>query len=765
MREGVNELATNPRIQTADRPQAIGPQPSTAMSPRGLQRTNWSLIIGGLLVLLVVALAIAGPTLAPRDPLEENPVIKIGDQWLRRPFEPATPGFLLGSDTLGRDLLSRLLWGVGPTMALVSVVAAARLGLGLIIGLGAGWSNGRIGRALNTTIATALSLPVLMTSLAAIAAVGVEIGVLAFVIGLSVTGWAETAQLVRDQTRIVKGQAYVESAQALGESGVQIIVRHVRRQIMPMIWMLLAFEVSGALMVAAQLGFLGYYVGGDYWYAADDYSAYRASGLPELGQLLATTSHSVLREPWGLFAVGSVIFAAILGFNLLGEGMRQRLGLAPAIKPTLFSRTVGRIGQRIEERVMLPMSGRDRRVLTGTALAAGLIVLAGLGITWWNAQAAAQPARPVAELTIPGQHLWAGERHDPWGTLWTPANGPTTPKVGWVFQDATGFVGGPAVSADGTLYIASKGGTLYALNPDGLVVWQVALPAEPVGTPALDAAGDVYAADQQGLSAFTPDGQLKWRFQPEKGIAVSGPIVALDGTLYYAHGGGFVQAVSPDGQSLWRERARRTAFQSEHPPQLSPNGEWVFLANGLLKAIDGSLYAFEGLPTEFRRYLIGADGRTYVLAGHIVSEWRQDGLDARIVQTAEWESGRISIWSPSDAGITRDQTIWMQYGSARAPTQMIWLDATGRVLGNLKIPQNPSRVIAVDGDAAVYVCANVQLGHDIPTCFAFEPGREEPVWQVTLEQGESVVGGALAPGQLYVAIREGFLYSIREGQP
>src|SRR3989337_4263357 len=102
---------------TADRAGTMGPQPSVTerlSSPRGLRRTNWSLITGGLLVLLVAALAIAGPKLAPRDPLEENPVIKVGDQWDTRPFAAFTPGFPLGSDALGRDLLSRLLWGIGP---------------------------------------------------------------------------------------------------------------------------------------------------------------------------------------------------------------------------------------------------------------------------------------------------------------------------------------------------------------------------------------------------------------------------------------------------------------------------------------------------------------------------------------------------------------------------------------------------------------------------------------------------------------------------
>jgi len=750
----------------AERQGALGPHTTEAetTAPRGLRRTNWSLTTGGLLVLLVAALAIAGPKLAPRDPLEENPVIKIGDQWDARPFAAFTPGFPLGSDTLGRDLLSRLLWGIGPTIVLVAIVAAVRLALGLMIGLAAGWSAGRIGRALDTAIGAALTLPTLIVALAAIAAVGVEIGVLAFVIGLSITGWAETAQVVRDQTRIVKGEDYVESARGLGESGLQIVVRHVRRQVLPLAWMLFAFEVSGALMVTAQLGFLGYYVGGDFWYSAEDYTAYRASGMPELGQLLATSSHSFLEDPWGMFAVGTVVFATILGFNLFGQGMRQRLPLVPAAQLTLYTRTLGRAGAWIEARIMSPLSRRDRTALMGASLALGLVAIGVAGISFMNAQAAAQPQGPVAELVIPGGHLWASELHDAWGSMWAPVSGPGAPaSVAWTFEDETGFVGGPAVAADGRLYIAAKGGSLYALDPDGSVVWQAALPARPAGAPALDATGHVYVADERGLSAFTVAGEAMWRFQPEKGIAVSGPVVAPDGTIYYAHGGGFVQAVSPDGQSLWRARAREVAFQTSSPPRLSPDGRWVFLQNGVVHTADGTLPAFKSLPSQFAWFFVGADGRTYLISGHIVSEWQSDGQDEQVVQSARWEFQGGSAWPPLGAGVMRDQTIWLLYGASRAPTQVYWIDPAGRVLSRVKVPQNPSRVIAVDQNKIAYLCSGDSDSRRA-SCFALQAGVDDPLWQIEFDKGGSIAGGALVPGRMYVAIREGYLYALGDGQ-
>ena len=159
------------------------------------------MVIGSALVLFIVLLAILGPILAFRDPLETNTVVKVGDEWIRLPYPPFTvPGFPLGSDAYGRDLLSRLLWGIRPTLILVAVVACVRLVLGVTIGLAAGWSAGRWGRVLEGIISGALAIPVIIIALAVITAIGIQRGLIAFIVGLAVTGWAETARLVSEQT-------------------------------------------------------------------------------------------------------------------------------------------------------------------------------------------------------------------------------------------------------------------------------------------------------------------------------------------------------------------------------------------------------------------------------------------------------------------------------------------------------------------------------------------------------------------------------------
>jgi ABC-type dipeptide/oligopeptide/nickel transport system permease subunit/outer membrane protein assembly factor BamB len=727
---------------------------------RNLRRTNRPLQIGLVIIGLVVVLALIGPSIAPHDPLEETQIIKVDDEWVTIPFPAFTPGYPLGSDGHGRDLLSRLLWGVRPTLILVVVVAGVRLVLGLAWGVTAGWTTGRAERVLNGVIAAALAVPVLMVALAVIAMVGVDLGLLAFILGLSITGWAEAAQLVRDQTRIVRGEVYTEAARALGETGLQIGIRHVRRQITPMLWMLLAFEMSSTLVVTASLGFLGYYIGGDVWIDIREEAgaAARVAGMPELGQMLAA-SWVLFQQPWAMFAIGSIIFVTILGFNLIGAGMRLRLNQPPPTRPMPYARTIGRIGQRIEERALLPVTAQDKRVTLRAALIGGIVLVAASGLLLRNAQATPPPLASVTESAVPGGHLWPTERHDSWGTLWAPVRGPSNPTVEWIFEDPAGFAGGPAVSVDGTLYLISKAGTLYALDPTGNKIWLAALPAKGVGAPALNADGDIYAVDEKGLSAFTSKGDLLWRSElRDESIATAGPAIAPDGTIYYTLGGGFVQAVSPEGASLWKTRARELPFNIYSPPFLDPTGEIIFLGAGVVDRGDGSRQALT-LPIDVHRYVIGADGRTYLLSENVIQEWWFTPSGMEIVQSATWDYRKFTIGAtPSDAGVTPEGIVWFFYASLR-DARVVWLDMSSRLHGNARYFIRHGKIIAVDANAVVYVCG--ASGPNLE-CVAFARGSEEPIWTIRLERGENVTGGALVPGRLYVATAEGQLYAIGE---
>ncbi len=303
-----------------------------APSPNG---RNWPLTIGAVLVVLILLLAWFGPSLALRDPIKPNYIVQdpLTGKFVKPPFPAFTmPGFPLGTDALGRDTLSQLLWAIQPTLILVIVVGALRLVLGVAIGLLAGWSPRWPGRVAEALTSVLLGVPVLFVALCAIAALGSGLGVWAFIIGLSINGWAESARLIAEQARLIRGQPYVESARAMGASGGIMLGKHLLPHIMPLVWTQLAFEISSAVMTSASLGFLGYFVY-SIWVPDGDWSAVRGSGRPELGQMLASGAAIVLRQPWLVMVAGLAVLVIILSFNLLGEGLRRQVSVGLTRRP------------------------------------------------------------------------------------------------------------------------------------------------------------------------------------------------------------------------------------------------------------------------------------------------------------------------------------------------------------------------------------------------------------------------------------------------
>ena len=727
------------------------------------------MVIGSLLVLFVVLLAILGPSLALRDPLETNTVVKVGDEWIRLPYPPFTvPGFPLGSDAYGRDLLSRLLWGVRPTLILVAVVACVRLALGVTIGLAAGWSAGRWGRVLEGTISGALAIPVIIIALAVITAIGIQRGLIAFIVGLSVTGWAETARLVSEQTRGLKSLPFIEAAGALGASGTETLARHVVRQISPMFGMLLAFEAGSTLMIVAALGFLGYYVGGAFWIEITDFSTRAISGTPELGQMLANSWQ--IFKPWATVATGTVIFLAVLGFSLIGEGLRRRLSMAELGRRTPLSNLSHHVGVWADDLLLAPGVAASRR-RRAAGVAAALLVTAGALALWqpWQRLRARWPARQVA-VAIPGGNSWAAERRDPSGTLASPVTAAPAAAVRWILPEASGFSGGPAVDTQGNVYATSNGGMLYALTSAGDVRWQSALLSDPVGAPALgmrtaaDAqnATTLYVADKAGgLSAFTLAGDFLWRFKTKTGRrASSGPVVGGDGTVYYTVVDR-VEAVSPDGNPVWT--SARLPGQGESAPRLDPAGNWLYVHDVAVNLSDGSLADLSSVVKAGQAgvnavYIIGGDGKKYLRESHAVFPWQQTASGGERTGKTTWTYQNSTVYLPLESGVTGRGNAWLQYGSQYDDLRLVLLDMSGQMLLNAHTPQRSTQVIATDAADHIYACGlNRITGAE---CVGFTPGVAEPFWQVGLPQGGQANGGALVPGRLYVTTLDGALYAI-----
>ena len=737
---------------------------------------NWPLLVGILSLGIFIFLAIAGPSLAPHDPLEENLIIKVNDEWHIPPFDPFTEGFFLGSDMFGRDIFSRILWAARPTLVMVVIVAFVRLVIGTIIGLLAGWTSGRVARTLDTIIEAAIAIPVLLVALCAIAVIGVEYGIWAFIIGLSINGWVETAQQVREQTRIVKGQAYIESAQSQGANNFQILTQHVLKQIAPMTVMLFAFEMSSTLMTTAGLGFLGYYIGGDVWVDVEDFVARRISGMPELGQMLAT-SWTNLTQPWGMVAVGTTMFLAVLGLNLLGEGLRQRFNLMQVRRRGIVAQAGEKVRFWFDQYLIYPLSLAFDKPAVRIAFSFVLLLI----VIWFGTTNFIVPELQSYLEAAPVQDIQMANTTTRVPTTETPqpiaanSNQPApsvemvtyAPQVIWEFEDETGFIGGPTTSPDGNvLYVASRGGTLYALTLDGEEIWQTSLITSTVGSPRVDADGTIYVTDiQGGLTAVNSGGEISWYFVTRDGNkAVSPVVISQTGAMYYTvtpGGQGFVQAVSPTGESLWISQAKTSLFY--RTPEVSADGQYVFLRDDILDSQTGALLEPE-LDIDVLRYFGGEDGHTYLQAGNNIIQWQLNGSSLEVVKIAEWNAPQRqsfgNIITPIDAGVQADGTSWMLYSSPGGSTEFIWVTLEDELLGIIEHNFSQGQLVEILDDKTAIICGGEAFNNEFAECAVYTPGAEDPLWEIDLGRPGLVQGGVWAGERLYLTTLGGQLFAV-----
>ena len=732
------------------------------------KKINWPLLIGAVLVGFMLFLAAFGPSFAPQDPMKENYTLKVNGKFRVPPY-PAfeVPGYYLGTDRYGRDLFSRILWAVRPTMIMVVSVAGVRLILGLILGMVIGWSEGRKSRFLESLLSTALSIPILIAALIGIFMVGVDHGLWAFIFGLGLTGWAETARMVSEQTRMIKTQTFVEAARALGASDRRILSSHVLRQIMSLLWMLLAFEISSTLLVSAELGFLGYYIGGGIWVEISDFNAVNVEGLPELGQMISSSLIKIT-DPSTLIIVGSVIGIGVLGFNLLGEGLRMRLSQEWLRGGRRFRFLTETAEEWLEEHVLRPVLFwmESHRAALGTASVI-LVILLGSWLTFKSLyiKPLAIAETPIANSAV--KHLWAADRSDASGTMWVPVSLNSAPQLLWTVPLANGAAGRPSVKADGTIIISSRDKKLMAVKPDGTILWEAPLDEIAVGSPALDSNGRIIVADVKGsVTAFDENGNRLWRTLASTGReATSGPIVDAKGNIYLTVVD-TVAALSPDGVILWRTQAAETYL--EEPPRLSPDQSMIFMKNSTIEASTGALKKIELAPPQELlftdpSFFSGANGMNYYRLGHEIIGWHFEGAELRIDSRQTWVHEGTVLLLPYDQGVTAGGLTWFYYTMFGAETRMIWLDAESRVIGNYSFRNPNPKVIAIGKNGEAILCGSVTVRVN---CINIPPGVDDPTWEISVESPALLLGGAMVPDRLYLLLEDG-LYALesQEKQP
>ena len=258
-----------------------------------------SALFGLAVVLGFVAIAVLAPLVAPQDPLQH-------DWGLIR--KPPSLAHWLGTDDLGRDCLSRLIWGARASLLAGGVSVGLALALGVPLGLAAGYAGGWVEAAITRVIDAMLAIPFLILAITLASFLGPSLRNAMLAIGLSAT--PIFARLTRGQVLSAKHEDYVEAARALGNPPWRIALRHILPNVLPALLVQATLSVAGAIIAESALSFLG--IG-------------QQLPAPSWGSMLNTARAFLDQAPWLAIAPGAVIFVVVLAFNLLGDGLRDAL--------------------------------------------------------------------------------------------------------------------------------------------------------------------------------------------------------------------------------------------------------------------------------------------------------------------------------------------------------------------------------------------------------------------------------------------------------
>jgi peptide/nickel transport system permease protein len=292
---------------------------------------NLSFVAGGILIAILITVFAFGPRLAPHSPYTTQGLVFKDGKFSVPPFAP-NETYPWGTDVLGRDIMSLILAGAQRTLFLATLVVAARMVVGFVLGALAGWLNGHWADRLLLGLAeTIAAFPTLLLSMTLILALGIRQGLRPFVIALCFVGWGEIMQFVRGEVMAIRPKPFIESAMAVGLRTSRIVLSHVLPNLLPALISIAALEMGAVLMLLGELGFIGIFIGGGAfaelgWMAP----LYHYSDVPEWGALLSNVRTYARTYPWTALYPALAFFVAILGFNLFGEGIRrmvERVGM------------------------------------------------------------------------------------------------------------------------------------------------------------------------------------------------------------------------------------------------------------------------------------------------------------------------------------------------------------------------------------------------------------------------------------------------------
>lgn len=262
-------------------------------------RANKLAMLGLIILVLLIGMAILAPWIAPQSPFAQNLAIRL---------QPPSTEHWLGTDALGRDILSRLIHGSRITLFIVGTVALIAPVIGLFIGTVAGFAGGWVDQVLMRITDIFLAFPKLILALAFVAALGPSIG--NAVLALALTAWPPYARLARAETLTIRNADFIAAARLQGAGRLRLLIGHIWPLCVSSLIVRVALDMAGIILSAAGLGFLG--LGAQ-------------PPMPEWGAMISDGRAYILDFWWVAAMPGLAIFTVSMAFNLLGDGLRDVL--------------------------------------------------------------------------------------------------------------------------------------------------------------------------------------------------------------------------------------------------------------------------------------------------------------------------------------------------------------------------------------------------------------------------------------------------------
>nr|WP_320016861.1 nickel transporter permease [uncultured Desulfobacter sp.] len=256
-------------------------------------------VLGLLIIGVLIVIAVLAPVIAPYDPVETN----IGNR-----LQPLSFIHYFGTDEMGRDIFSRIVWGSRLTLYVIGLVAIIAAPVGILVGTVSGYFGGIIDTMLMRITDIFLAFPKLILALAFVSALGP--GIENAIIAISITSWPPYARIARAETITIRNCDFIKAVRLQGASALRIITGHIMPLCLPSLIIRVTLDMAGIILTAAGLGFLGL-------------GAQPPS--PEWGAMTASGRTYIIDHWWLITMPGTAIFIVSLAFNLLGDGLREIL--------------------------------------------------------------------------------------------------------------------------------------------------------------------------------------------------------------------------------------------------------------------------------------------------------------------------------------------------------------------------------------------------------------------------------------------------------